>query len=241
MKLVWITDNREPVACAAARHLLECGWRVALNDLGGESVEGCERAAVDLSDLAAVQACVEQFGDAFYGVIHPAPPPLHASIEDASDSEWAQALDSGALSAALVTRASGERLAALGRGNIVYLNNIHAEKPMGHGFLHSMGCAATRMLCREAALDYAAKGVCCVFVMRGLMAHDMANKNSLTNFYSGVAERYAKKRVPEPESLCGLLEFLLSDGAKPLNGADIRADEGLVMFYGDPAERGRTP
>ena len=106
--------------------------------------------------------------------------------------------------------------------------------------MYSMGCAATRMLCREAALDYAAKGVCCVCVMRGLMAHDMANKNSLTNFYSGVVERYPAKRVPEPESLCGLLEFLLSDSAKPLNGADIRADEGLVMFYGDQAEWGRA-
>jgi hypothetical protein len=39
--------------------------------------------------------------------------------------------------------------------------------------------------------------------------------------------------------LCGLLEFLLSGDAKPLNGADIRADEGLVMFYGDQAGGGR--
>jgi NAD(P)-dependent dehydrogenase (short-subunit alcohol dehydrogenase family) len=239
MKLVWITDNREPAACAAAKHLAERGWRVMLNDLGGVNVEGCWRVLVNLSDLASVEACVSGFGDELHGVIHPAPPPMRASIEHASDAEWQNALEGGALAAMLVTRVTGERLAALGRGNIVYLGSIHAEKPMGHGFLHSMGCAATRMLCREAALDYAKRGVCCAYVMRGLMEHDMANKNGLTNLYSGVNERYPKKRVPEPESLCGLLEFLLSDAAAPLNGADIRADEGLVMFYGDQAEWGR--
>ena len=209
---------------------------MALNDLGGEHEPGCEGTRVDLTDADAVRAAMKAFGDVLWGVVHPAPPPLHASIEAADDSLWRDALDAGALSSILVTAAAGEHLAAAGRGAMIYLGSIHAEKPMGHGFLHTMGCAATQMLCREAALDYGARGVHCVYIQRGVMEHDMANRNGVSNVYSGVAMRYPQRRAPGPGSLCGLIEFLLTSAAAPLNGADLRADEGYAMYYGNQAE-----
>jgi len=239
MKLVWFTDNRDPVACAAAGYLAGRGWRVALNDLGGENMPGCEGTRVDLADAGAVNAAVKAFADALRGVVHSAPPPLRASVEKADDGLWGSAFEGGALSSMLVTAAAGEHLAAMGRGAILYLGSMHAEKPMGHGFLHTIGCAATQMLCREAALDYGAKGVHCVYIQRGVMAHDMANRSAVSNQYIGAAFRYPRRRMPGPDSLCGLIEFLLSQAAAPLNGADLRADEGYTMYYGNQIERCR--
>ena len=236
MECVWFTDDRDPVARAAAAYLAGRRWRVALNDLGGERVAGCERTRVDLTDADAVNGAVRSFGDALRGVVHPAPPPVRASVEEADDALWRNAFDGGALSAMLVTAAAGECLAAAGRGAIIYLGSIHAEKPMGEGFLYSMGAAATQMLCREAALTYGANGVHCVYVQRGVMEHELANGSRFGNQYSGVALRYPKRRVPGPDSLCGLIEFLLTGAASPLNGADLRADEGYVMYYGNQVE-----
>ncbi|MCL2812691.1 MAG: SDR family oxidoreductase [Clostridia bacterium] len=236
MKLVWFTDNRDPVTQATAQYLKEQNWRVALNDLGGKSLPGCDHTQVDLTDANALGVAVKSFGDGLWGVVHPAPPPIHASVEEADDNLWARGSESGPLAATLVTAAAGAHLAGLGRGAIIYLGSIHAEKPMGHGFLYSMGCAATQMLCREAALDYGAKGVHCVYLQRGVMAHDMANQSAKSNLYVGAAFRYPQRRMPDPGSLCGLIEFLLSGAASPLNGADLRADGGYTMYYGNQIE-----
>jgi len=238
MKLVWFTDNRDPVARAAAAYLTERNWRVALNDLGGETPPGCEGTQVDLTDAEAIHETVGTFGDALWGVVHSAPPPVHASIESADDELWAKAFESGPLAATLVTAAAGAHLAGLERGAILYLGSIHAEKPMGHGFLYTIGCSATQMLCREAALDYGAKNVHCIYLQRGVMAHDMANRSAVSNLYTGAASRYPQRRIPDPGSLNKLIEFLLGDGAAPLNGSDLRADEGYAMYYGNQKEGG---
>jgi len=236
MKLVWFTDDRDPAAVAAAKYLMGKNWRVALNERGGTGVDGCERTSVDLCDAASLKAAMASFGDALRGVVHPAPPAIRASIEGADDSLWRRAFEEGALSAILTVAAAGEHMAAYERGAIIALSSIHAEKPMGHGFLYSMGCAATQMLMRDAALDYGAKGINCFFVQRGIMEHDVQNAGDIGNLYSGAAFRYPKKRMPEPESLSGLIEFLLSGAAAALNGADLRADEGMVMYYGNQLE-----
>jgi NAD(P)-dependent dehydrogenase (short-subunit alcohol dehydrogenase family) len=236
MNSVWFTDNRDPVACAAAAYLAGRSWRVALNDLGGKAVLGSEKTLVDLTDLHAIRAALEVFGGTLAGVVHSAPPPVHTGVENADENQWQAAFSDGALASLLVTQAAGERLTALGRGAILHLGSIHAEKPMGNGFLFSMGCAATQMLCKEAALDYGTKGVHCVYIQRGVMAHDTANKSRVSNQYCGIPHRYPKGRIPGPDSLNGLIAFLLTPEASPLNGADLMADEGYVMYYGSHAE-----
>lgn len=237
-KIVFITDSRCPVARAAAAHLLSLGYRVELNVRDGSEVSGTGSVRVDLTDLPALTACFEACGDALYGVIHPAPPPVRASVEEATGEQWDAAFREGALAAMMVTRAAGARLAKLGRGALIYLGSVHAEQPMGRGFLYTMGCSATQMLCREAALDYGAKGVNCFYIRRGVMAHDLTGANPLTNLYSSPATRNPRGRLPEPGSLGELIAFLLTPGAAPLSGDDPRADEGMTLFYGHLCEGG---
>jgi hypothetical protein len=92
------------------------------------------------------------------------------------------------------------------------------------------------MLCREAALDFGAKGVYAYYVQRGIQSDDLCHGNNLTNIYHATELRYPQKQLPGPDQLNGLLAFLLTDGAAPLNGADLRADSGLTLFYGHRRE-----
>lgn len=234
--LVFISDNRSDAACAAAAHLMSLGYRVALNNRGGADIAGAESTDLDLTDDDALSAWFAGCGDALCGVIHPAPPPVCASVASATEAEWQAAFNGGALASMMLTRTAGGRLARLGRGALIFLGSIHAEKPMGYGFLFSMGCSATQMLCREAALDLGSRGVNCFYVQCGIMENDLIHANNLTNIYHAVPLRYPKKQLPRPGSLNDLLAFLLTDGAAPLNGADLRADDGLTLFYGHRRE-----
>ena len=229
---VLITDDRGPVARAAAARLAGEGHSVALNALGGEPVPGCERVRVDLKDDGALSALFTGWGSELGGVIHPAPEPILASVEDCDDALWDAAFREGALASMAVTRAAGEAMARNGRGALLYLGSFHAEKPVGNGFLYSMACASTQMLCREAALDYGSRGVTCVYVRVGPLKGDGRLDNAHSNQYKGVALRYPERAIPEPERFGALISFLLSEGAAPLNGSDVNAEGGYTLFYG---------
>jgi NAD(P)-dependent dehydrogenase (short-subunit alcohol dehydrogenase family) len=231
-KLVFISDDRCPVARTAAAELVKQGYQVVLNDMGGNAVPGTEKVTLDLADFAVLDACFASFGGAFYAVIHPAPPPVQATIETASDEQWQAAFMQGAQASMQLTRAAGKHLTAMGRGKVIYLGTIHADKPMGNGFLHTMGQSATQMLCREATLDFGRSDVHCFYVQRGVIAEDMGNKNDYSHLYYSPTTRYPKQCLPETSSYNELILFLLSSGSGPLSGTDLRADEGMTMYYG---------
>jgi NAD(P)-dependent dehydrogenase (short-subunit alcohol dehydrogenase family) len=240
MPLVFISDGRSAVARAVAEHLSRAGYRVAVN---GGTVAGCERADVDLTDLAALEGYFEDCGT-LAGALHFAPPPAAAPIEGADEGELERALREGAVSSLLFARAAGNAMAAAGRGALIFMGDIHAEKPTGCAFLHSMHVAAMQMLSREAALDYGRRGVNCFFVMRGPTEGDAELSSATTNVREGVAIRHPDGMAPAADCLNGLIEFLLTPAARPLNGADsMRAAPlslaNLTLAPSPPARAGR--
>ena len=182
---------------------------------------------------AFASACPEGLS----GVIHPAPPPFQCSLEKADEENVARARDEGPLAAWCVTKVFGERLRAQGRGSLIYLGSIHAEKPMGYGFLFSGGCGAVQMLNREANQDYGTSGVFTCYVQRGPIASDPDLANDLTHLFSGTALRYPSRKLPGEDSLNGLIAFLLTPAAAMLAGSDLRADGGMTMYYGERMDR----
>ena len=118
-----------------------------------------------------------------------------------------------------------------GSGSMIYLDSIHAEKPVGYGALFSMGCGATQMLAREAGQDYAEFGVRTFFVQKGITAADPDARSPVSNLYYGVDLRRPDRKMPGSEELNGLLGFLLTPSAAPLSGSDLMADGGMTQFY----------
>lgn len=117
------------------------------------------------------------------------------------------------------------------QGAIIYLNSIHAEKPVGKGMLFSMGCGAVQMLCREVNQDYGRQGVNCYFVQQGIGEGEDECISDVSPIYCGVDLRYPARKIPPRDQLNGLLAFLLTDAAAPLSGSDLRADNGMTMYY----------
>ena len=132
-----------------------------------------------------------------------------------------------------VTKVFCERMRQNGGGSMIYLNSIHAEKPVGHGALFSMGCAAAQMLCKEVNQDYGTSGVRSFFIQRGVTSSDPDARSDLSAIYYGVDMRYPDRQLPQRGYLNGLIAFLLTPAAAPLAGSDLRADGGMSMYYGE--------
>jgi len=180
-----------------------------------------------------LEAWGETLKQNLYAVIHPAPPLFLRPLSEQTEDDFAKAADDGILSAFCVTKVFAGIFRERGDGVIIYLNSIHAEKPVGRGSLFSMGCGAVQMLAREVNQDYGTHGVRSFFVQRGISQYDPDGKSDISNLYYGVEKRYPERKMPAADALNGLLAFLLTRGAAPLSGSDLRADGGMTMYYGE--------
>ena len=186
---------------------------------------------VCLWDEDALRAFAAPYAPTLLGVVHPAPERILGSVESVTEAQWEQATNEGPLAAWCVTKVFCGLMKERGGGSMIYLNSIHAEKPVGYGALFSMGCGAAQMLCREANQDYGQFGVRTFFIQKGIASTDPDSKSPVSSAYFGVDLRYPQREMPEAGHLNGLIAFLLTAEAAPLSGADLRADGGMTMYY----------
>ncbi|MBE5803963.1 MAG: SDR family oxidoreductase [Clostridiales bacterium] len=219
-KTVVITDARSVSAKCAAEYLARQGYDVQIVP-----------ETICLWDEAALAAFAQPLAETLHGVIHPAPEKILGGIEQFSGDDWKRARDEGPMAAFCVTKVFCNIMREKRQGAIIYLNSIHAEKPVGEGMLFSMGCGAVQMLCREINQDYGEQGVNCFFVQKGIEEGEENCISNVSPIYCGVDQRYPTRKMPAQDHLNGLLAFLLTDAAAPLTGSDLRADGGLTMFY----------
>ena len=221
MKTVVITDARSPQARALIPFLSGLGYRVQVPP------ESC-RLWKEEEVRAFAAACPRPLS----GVIHPAPPFLRCGLEEADEEAVARARDEGPLAAWCVAKVFCDLFRGQGGGSLIFLNSVHAEKPMGYGFLFSAGCGAVQMLSREISQDAGTSGVRSFFVQRGPMEEDPDLRSDISHFYFGAGLRYPAGALPAADQLNDLVAFLLTPAASPLSGSDLRADGGMTMYYG---------
>jgi NAD(P)-dependent dehydrogenase (short-subunit alcohol dehydrogenase family) len=178
---------------------------------------------------------IGQYKPGLAGAVLANPPAakMRGGIENTTDEMWRAARDAFAAPILDLTQKIGKILSENKKGSIIYLNSVHAEKPVGEGFLYTMGCAAVQALCREAALIYGSYNVGCFNVMRGIVeGEEVYFTSEYSPLYHNGELRFPKERLPPADSLNELCAFLLGGGAYILNGTDLYADEGFLMYYG---------
>ncbi len=184
-----------------------------------------------LWDENALHSFIEPWASSLIGVIHPAPERILGSVEQVSEEQWDRALNEGPLAAWCVTKVCCGIMKENGGGSMIYLNSIHAEKPVGNGALFSMGCGAVQMLAREATQDYGQFNVRIFFLQKGITKTDPDCKSPVSSIYYGTDLRYPLRELPREGHLNGLIAFLLTPEAAPLSGSDLRADGGMILYY----------
>ena len=223
-KYVYFNNTTDIVASNVAEHIKTLGYTPVFCDNN-----------IDLTSEESVSNFLEPYKNNLIGAVLANPPVtlMRGNIENTTDEMWQNARDIFVAPVLNLTQVVGKILMNNQKGSIIYLNSIHADKPVGDGFLYTTACAAVQMLCREAAIIYGSYNVGCYNVMRGIVEGE---ENYFTSEYSPLyhnAEfRFPKEKMPAKTSLNELCGFLLSGGAYILNGADLHADEGFRFFIG---------
>jgi len=226
-KFVYFNTLADITAAEIAGHIKTTGYTPIT---GGDGV--------DLTSEESVTNFLKPYKDNLTGAVLANPPEdlmrgCMISIENATDGMWEKSRDMFAVPMFNITQVVGRILSHNKKGSIIYLNSIHADKPIGGGFLYTIGCAAVQILCREAAMVYGGNNVGCYNIMRGIVGGEETRFTSdFSPIYHSGEFRFPKERLPSADSLNELCALLLSGGAYILNGADLCADEGFRLYYG---------
>ncbi|MCL2160094.1 MAG: SDR family oxidoreductase [Oscillospiraceae bacterium] len=222
-KFVYFNATADIVSAEIAEHLKKIGYAPVFS------------VGIDLASAVELGDFFEPYKNDLVGAVLANPPIdiMRGDIENTGDETWNIARDSFAVPMLNMTQVVGKILSEKKGGNIIYLNSIHAEKPIGSGFLYTTGCAAVQMLCREAALIYGSYNVGCYNVMRGIVEGE---ESFFASDYSPIHHnpnlRFPKEKLPPADAINELCAFLLGGGAYILNGADLHADEGFGLYFG---------
>lgn len=248
-KSIFITDADSITGKALIHRLAAEGARLILNSesggtaiadeleryraSGGEALTG----TFDLCDASQVNRLLDQ-AEQTWGVIdvlvHQANHVIPATVEHCDDDTFQRMLDANAKSAFIVSQAAGRRMAAKGRGAIVFVGSIHAEKPTGSSFAYSAAKGAVQMLSRELSLALGRHGIRVNHIQLGPLAGDNEIFHSdISTLYEDYQYKVPGTELVTGEDLSGLVVYLASDEARHLNGADIRLDGGFLNHYQD--------
>ena len=117
-------------------------------------------------------------------------------------------------------------------GVIVYRGSINDDKPTGIAGFNSMYYAAIKNLNREAALYYGYYKIRTVCLEIGALdKEDEEYHNDIATFYDGYEYKIPSGYVGTGDDFGSLISYLISDGCKYINGAEIRVDGGLLFQY----------
>lgn len=138
------------------------------------------------------------------------------------------------LKAYAATKVIGDFIGENG-GVIIYRGSINDDKPTGIAGFNSMYYATIKNLNREAALYYGYYHVSTVCLEFGAFNdEDKDYHNDISTFYDGYQFKIPSGYVGSTKDFGELINFLVSNECKVINGAEIRVDNGLLFQYIEP-------
>lgn len=215
----------------AARRQEAC--EAIANDIraaGGEATALRVDVADEASIAAAIAETLRRHGklDGLVnaaGMLGPAGP-----IEGLEAEAIAQVFQVNAIGTLLAMKHALPHFVAHGRGTIVNISSIAAQRPFAQVAAYAATKAAIVSLSQSAAQGYATQGVRINVVSPGPTDTPMAHEGfgSPENLAEVMAASPAK-RAATPVEVAEVVAFLCSDGARYINGQDIVVDGGFLL------------
>jgi NAD(P)-dependent dehydrogenase (short-subunit alcohol dehydrogenase family) len=250
-KVAVVTGGAHGIGRASARALAAEGARVAIGDV--DEAEG-ERAAEEIRDAggeavflrtdvtsldevqALVGAAVERWGylDVMFNNVGVA---IGGSAGEMSEEDWARVIDVNLSGVWRGMRAAIPEMLRAGGGSIVNTSSVQ-----GHvGFIGWAGYAASKggidALTRQAAVEYAPKGIRINSVVPGTILTEM-NERILGEAADpeGLMDEWTTMhplgRLGMPAEVAAVVVFLASDESSFVTGESLRVDGGMIVKAG---------
>jgi NAD(P)-dependent dehydrogenase (short-subunit alcohol dehydrogenase family) len=234
-----VTGAAGGIGLAIARRLLHDGANVMLADLDAQRLQDAAaelgkeadpaRIAVSRCDVSCeadvvrtVDAAIQQFGN-FDFLVNNAGLMIFKPLEQQTGEDWNRILGVDLVGAFYFIKQAFLRMAE--GGAIVNISSVHAIETEPMVASYAAAKAALLSLTRSAALEGKPKGIRVNAVLPGAIDTPMLWDNP--NVRAGI-EVVDKKDVGQPEDVADVVAYLLSDGARFVQGASLLADGGRL-------------
>ena len=250
-KVAVVTGAASGIGRVTALALAAEGARVGIADVdegGGEAVAARIREAggeafyrrTDVTSLADLEAVVGQAADEHGSLdvlVNNAAVAVAGSVGEMAEEDWAWVVDVNLSGVWRGMRAAIPRMAAQGSGSIVNLSSVQAHV----GFVGWAGYAAAKggvdALTRQAAVEYAPRGIRINAVVPGTIATEMNERIMRESpdpaaVLAGWTTMHPMGRVGQPEEVAAAIMFLASEEASFVTGELLRVDGGMIVKAG---------
>jgi gluconate 5-dehydrogenase len=237
-----VTGSSQGLGLAFARGLAQAGAAIVLNGrdekklaaaADGLRAEGARvaTAAFDVTNGAATMAAIEKV-EQEVGVIdvlvNNAGIHRRAPLEEMTEAQWREVIDTNLTSAFLVARAVAPRMIARRAGKIINICSLMSDlgRPTTGNYAAAKG--GLKMLTRAMAVEWAKHNIQINAIGPGYFATELTQALVQNpEFNSWICKRTPAGRWGKPEELIGAAVFFASTASDFVNGQILYVDGGL--------------
>jgi NAD(P)-dependent dehydrogenase (short-subunit alcohol dehydrogenase family) len=235
---ILVVGGAAGIGRATTRLCLEAGAGVAVLDRDAWTSDEQDRrptisVKADVRSTAEVEAGVGAAAKALGGldgIIYCAGVDLLAKLAETRDEDWARVLDVNVTGAMRICRAALRHFTAEG-GTIVLVASAAGLRPLADRTAYCASKAALIMFAKTLAAELAPQRVrvnalCPGAVETALFRTSFADAPDEQVAREGIRERYALRRIADPEEIAESILFLSSAASSYVTGVALAADGG---------------
>jgi NAD(P)-dependent dehydrogenase (short-subunit alcohol dehydrogenase family) len=223
------------IGLATVRQCLDAGAQTVVLDRDAWTGGGAPTAALqaDVRDAREVDAAVTAAAEKMQGidgVIYCAGVDLLTTVAETRDEDWERILDVNLTGAMRVCRAALRDFAPEG-GTIVLVSSAAGLRPLPDRTAYCASKAGLVMFAKAMAAELAPRSirvnaVCPGAVETELFRSSFRDAPDAEAMRSQIRERYALRRIADPEEIANCIVFLTSAASSYVTGVALAADGG---------------
>jgi NAD(P)-dependent dehydrogenase (short-subunit alcohol dehydrogenase family) len=250
-KVVLVTGAARGIGLATAKRFLADGWRVALLDIDGDTLDKTSATLIgsgetiaicsDVSDAAAVDRAMSTIKQRFGrldALVNNAGVAVFKPILDLTHEEWARVLAVNLTGPFLCVQAAAPLMRDSGGGAIVNITSISGLRASTLRTAYGTSKAGLAHLTQQQAVELASLGIRVNAVAPGPVDTAMAKAVHTPDIRAAYHDAIPLNRYGLEEELAEVIFFLCSDRASYVTGQTIAVDGGFdAAGVGLPALR----